>query len=489
MKAYIFFSVHEELFHRVAERLRQYGVDELSGFSWSPYQLQQIENRGIDYDSALVFTRDLLPAVDDGTPADLAWLEKRERELGVSIQRMLAAERHLLKGRTFEQIMRLAEVGLREIAAGLDRIKPDFIFSEDVSCFHSYAHFVLARERGIPFWCIGSGRLPNRLSVYSERFQHSERVEAMYHEIRKRGLSADERREAESYVAGFRARPERPTGMNTRAKKPGLERSDVGRFKHALKFYLSDRANPVASPPLAVIRQRFRRIARVQLADLAGLFDKPQVGEKYILYPIHYQPEASTLVQAPMYLDQLQLMQDIAKSLPIGYRLYVKEHVTNRGRRPLEFYRAIRSIPAVRLLGPDEDTWSLIRDAAAIAVITGTMGWEGLLFGKPVITFGDVFYNVLPHVHRASEVPKDGWFELFVRATSQYRPDHEALLALVSAMHQRTTRGFIKNPNTFPEVLYDENVENITRALADAAGLQQSQLQQSLRNGAAAPRT
>src|SRR5688572_6240285 len=113
MKAYIFFSVHEELFHRVAERLRDHGVDEFSGFAWSPFQLAKISGRGIDYDSSVVFTRDLLPSGDDGAPADIAWLQQRERELGTSIQRMLASERHLLKGRTFEQTMRLAEVSLR----------------------------------------------------------------------------------------------------------------------------------------------------------------------------------------------------------------------------------------------------------------------------------------------------------------------------------------------------------------------------------------
>lgn len=488
MKAYIFFSVHDELFHRVAEGLRQYGVDELSGFSWSPYQLGKISGRGIDYDSALVFTRDLLPAADDGKPADLAWLQQRERELGVSIQRMLAAERHLLEGRTFDQIMRLAEVALREIAAALDRTRPDFIFSEDVSCFHSYAHWVLARERGIPFWCISSGRLPNRLSVYSQQLQRYEQVEALYREIVSRGLTSDERREAESYVASFRARPQRPTGMGTRAKRPSFERDDARRFKNEVALYMADRANPVATSPLRAISQRFRRIARVQVADVVGIFDKPKAGEPYVLYPIHYQPEASTLVQAPMYLDQVQLLEDIAKSLPIGYRLYVKEHVSNRGRRPLEFYQAIRKIAAVRLLGPDEDTWSLIQNAGAIAVITGTMGWEGLLFGKPVITFGDVFYNALPHVHLAHEVPKDSWYELLQRATSQHRDDHEALLAFVAALHRRTWPGFMKNPNTFPEVLGDENVANITHALADAAGLLQSQLRQSPRSEGAAPR-
>jgi capsule polysaccharide export protein KpsC/LpsZ len=259
--------------------------------------------------------------------------------------------------------------------------------------------------------------------------------------------------------------------MDTRAKGPTVELHDAARFRNELALYFGDSGNPTATPPLQVIRQRFQRIARVKVASLAGVFEAPVAGEKYVLYPIHFQPEASTLVQAPMYLDQIALLQDIARSLPIGYRLYVKEHVSNRGRRPLEFYQAIRAIHGTRLLGPDEDTWSLIRNASAIAVITGTMGWEGLFFDKPVVTFGDVFYNILPGVTKASQVPKDGWFRVFKQAIDAHRPDRESLLALVAALQERTYPGFMKNPNTFPAVLVDENVENITRALADAAGL------------------
>ena len=471
MKAYIFHSVHEELFHQIAEHLKTRGVDAWSGFVWGQHQKKAIENRGIAYDPLVVFTRDMLPKCDDDQPADLDWLAKRERELGVSLQRMLAAERHLLANRTFDQIMRLAEVALREIAAVYDRARPDLAFSEDVSCFHSYVHFALARERGIPFWCIGTGRLPKRISVYSAGMQHNERYEKRVAEISKRGLSADERSAAETYLASFRDRPARPTGMGTRAVKPSIGRLEVGRFRDAATKFFGDRDNPTAIPPFRMIQSRVVRMARVAVADATGVFEKPVAGEKYVLYPLHFQPEATTLVQAPLYVDQLALLRDIAASLPAGYRLYVKEHLSSRGRRPLAFYEAIRAIPSARLLGPDEDTWTLIRDAAVVAVITGTVGWEGLMFDKPVVTFGDVFFNLHPSVYRGAEVAKDGWFELFTRATTQHVHDREAVLVIIAALQQSTYPGFIANPSTFPEALEPENVKLLADALADTLGL------------------
>jgi len=458
------------LFHPVAKGLRAHGVQEFAGFVWSQKQKRDISDGSPTYDPLVVFTRDILPQGDDGARPDLAWLEKRERELGVSIQRMLASERHLLAGRSYEQLLRLTEVAMREIAAAYDRFQPDFILSEDVSCLHSYLHMVLARERGIRFWAVGSGRLGRRINVYSNGFMRSERVEKIYNEIRQRGFTDDERRAAEDYVSAFRERPVRPTGMDRRAKRIGIERDDVSKFFAAAARYGGDPNDPTATPALAVIRNRLRKMVRVRAVDRSGVFEAPVPNEKYVLYPLHMQPEASTLVQGPMFLDQVALLRDIAVSLPVGHRLYVKEHLSNRGRRPVSFYQAIRAIPSVRLLGPDTDTWSLIRGASAITVISGTMGWEGVLFDKPVVIFGEVFYDVLPHVYRAKNVPKDGWYEMFTRATTTHSPDREAVLALVSALHQGSYPGFIANPNGFPEVLDVDNIACIVDAVVRELG-------------------
>jgi len=469
MKPYFFFSVHEALFHPVAEHLVARGLSDFTGFVWSKRQEDAIVNRGVPYRDLVVFTRDLLPLYKQ--PPDLAWLAKRERELGVSIQRMLASERHLLDGRSFDQIMRLAEVGLRAIGDALDRTKPDVLVSEDVSCFHSYAHFVLARERGLKFWAITSGRLPRRIAVYSGAPQMPEQLASKLDELRSRGLTNDERNLGEEYLAKFRDRPVRPTGMDKRAKRVKIELADAARIARTATRYFGDPGDPTSVPPWRAIKFRLTRLSRVAAARASDIFEQPVAGERYIIYPIHFQPEASTLVQAPMYLDQLNLVRDIAASLPVGVRLYVKEHLSNRGRRSMEFYHALRAIPAVRLLGPDVDTWQLIRSALAVAVITGTMGWEALMFGKPVVTFGNVFFNHHASVLRAGAAPKDRWFELFEKAVNGHAIDRDETLAMIVALHATSRPGFVANPGSFPDVADPDNVKLVADALADTLGI------------------
>jgi len=470
-RVYTFFSVHERLFLPVHRLLRdRYGVDAFAGTVWGQDQASFLNEADIRYDPLVTFTKDVLEPIEDATP-DIEFLQDRERRYGVPIHRMIWSERHLLQGRSYDQVLALTEQLFRVVEGAFERFQPSFLFSEDVGCLTSYVHYAVARGRGVPFWRIGSARMPGLLSVYSGGPQDWNLTKDKLSEIRKRGLSDDERRDAEAFVEGFRDRPERPTGMRTRARLPIVDKEDVERLAQLGKRYRTDPHNPTLTSPVQALGQRAVRLARNQASQSLDYFDHPKAGEKYVLYPIHFQPEASTLVQAPYYLDQAALIEDISKSLPVGYQLYVKEHVSNRGRRPLAFYKRLRDTFGVRLLGPDEDTWALIRDAAAVAVITGTVGWEGLLFGKPVVTFGDVFYNECTLIHQAGGVPKNEWYQVFRRAIFEHAHEEERLLEFVAAIRASSRPGFLKNPNTFPAVLEPENVERITDALAWGAGL------------------
>jgi hypothetical protein len=464
MKAYIFFSVHERLFRRVAAELRaEHGVPEFCGFVWGEDQARYLSRHDIAYDPLVVFTRDVVPRAKSQR-ARIDELRARERRSGVSIHRMIWAERHLLADRSYGQILDLVSAIFDAVDNAFDAAKPDFIFSEDVSCLTSYIHWVVAQERNIPFWCIGDARIPYRLSVYRDlqEWRHTRQV---FERLTAEGIDAQTRKVAESYIEAFRNRPVRPAGMDVRAKLPVAQKNDWVRLADLVRRYRIDPDNPTLDPPLGAVGQRVHRLARARWSQRRNYFTRPRQGEPYVLYPIHFQPEASTLVLAPMYLDQLALIESIAKSLPVGHWLYVKEHLTNRGRRPLEFYRRIAAVPGVRLLGPDEDTWQLIQRSAAVAVITGTMGWEGVLFRKPVITFGQVFFNGTGQVYEARREPPDRWHAVFDRAIYHHHHDEDALVRYVAAMHETSYPGFMRNPGTFPEVLEPDNVCKLATAL------------------------
>lgn len=126
--------------------------------------------------------------------------------------------------------------------------------------------------------------------------------------------------------------------------------------------------------------------------------------EKYVYYPMHYIPESSTYVKAPMYMNEMSLIEAISKSLPIDWKLYVKEHQSMIGQRSLDFYKQVKKLHNVKIVKinfyKDPKPW--IEKSECVVTITGTAGFEAAMLNKPAIVFGNVFYNVIPGIKIAN---------------------------------------------------------------------------------------
>jgi len=462
MKAYIFFSVHVPVFDGILQRLLSRGlVTGASGFVWGRDQADQLKGSSFRYDPPIIFTRDVLGASNNSP--DLEYLQRCEKEFGVPLGKMITAERHLTRRYDFNRVLSIAEQTFRVVSGYLQREAPDFVLSEDVSCMTSYIHWAVARKYGIPFFVISSARIPGRIVVYRDGLQEWDATNRRYEELRGTGLSKEQRAAAEDFLDRFRQHAARPAGMTERAQLPIATRDDWRRATELARRYVRDPMSPVLTFPTAPLFTRARRLARAAIAK--SMFEQPRQGERYVLYPIHLQPEASTLVQAPYYMNQVALIEDLAKSLPAGTRLYVKDHVSTRGRWPLSFYRSIKQCFGIRLIDPDADVPALVRNADAVAVITGTMGWEAVLLDKPTLTFGDVFFNVLPQVRKLGGLSKDEWSKALREAIDHPPRDPDALLCFIAALLETSSPGFMANPSTFPSAASADNLDLLTNAL------------------------
>jgi hypothetical protein len=119
--------------------------------------------------------------------------------------------------------------------------------------------------------------------------------------------------------------------------------------------------------------------------------EKLHESQKYIYFPLHINPEYSTLTQGGMLQDQLVIIELLAKSIPFDWIVYVKEHPATviYRLRPRDFYKKIESIPNVRMAPTYSNMHKVISNAEMVATITGTSGWEAVLRGRPVIAFSD----------------------------------------------------------------------------------------------------
>lgn len=132
-------------------------------------------------------------------------------------------------------------------------------------------------------------------------------------------------------------------------------------------------------------------------------YDVYRQNENYISYFMHKVPEAAISVHAQYYEDEFSIIANIARSLPLGIKLYVKDHPHMQWNRNRNLYKNIKSIPSVRLLDPDTPVAELIENSLLCITKTGTPALQAFWAGRPSLVFGDAYYNVANGIHRFNE--------------------------------------------------------------------------------------
>jgi capsule polysaccharide modification protein KpsS len=188
--------------------------------------------------------------------------------------------------------------------------------------------------------------------------------------------------------------------------------------------------------PAFQITHRLHRMARRTM--LWPFFSQP-TAEPYVFFPLHVPNDTAVTVRAAPYQDQAAIVEYLARrTLPTGVKLFVKPHPAAFDEFSVGTMRRIAALPNVRLVHPAINSHEMISKALACIVLTSTVGYESLLYRKPVVVLGKVFYRgygVTSDVDDPSTLP-----EVVARAVSS-PPDAESVLRFVHAAHQATYPG------------------------------------------------
>ena len=308
----------------------------------------------------------------------------------------------------------------------------NYVVSETVTGAWNSILFFIAKYHGAEYLGYLSTRTTNKLYFnhtindrFSE-FQHS------YHEIATTEPSSDDLLIIGDFLES-KKNSLKPEYVKKTEKLPHI--IDVFFSSKYIKEYLKkmyfsqeyqgditiiERKNPFVAD--------FLRAVRVKFMHFSGLFDKIQEGEKYILFPLHYQPEATTDVWADVYRDQVETINMLSHSIPFGYTLYVKEHSSFIGSRSIDFYRKLKQLPNVKLISWESNSTNLLQKSCLLATLSGTMGLEAIFYSIPVVVFGNVFYD---------------FYEFAYKVTDPYELPGLIKKALSSNIDQRLRKNFI----------------------------------------------
>jgi hypothetical protein len=164
-----------------------------------------------------------------------------------------------------------------------------------------------------------------------------------------------------------------------------------------------ERGNPFSLSFNLLLREGYKKI-NIKYLNFRRIYDDANYGGKYIIYPMHFRPEATTSVQAWPFLDEINVIRNLSFSLPHNYVLLVKPHPNSVGSESFQFYNKIKNIPRVKLINHKTDVINLIKNSCGVATLSGTMGFESLMLKKPILIFGKAFYNSHPFAYEVKDL-------------------------------------------------------------------------------------
>ncbi len=420
--------------HYVAKDLKErYGIEEFCGYVFLRASLRFLQNQKDIHYSTLLLDEEIHERYKT-EPLNLSYLNELEKEYGlpslwpyITVDRVVSSSQLVREypydqpGFTHEEMMRLIQVHARAIIEMLDKEKPDFLFASALGGIGSLLLYHIAKKRGIKILDVLPSLIKDRY-LLSEEYDRFTWVDALVKNEPALLRSTPAWKQAEAYLVQFREQPIpyvtklSPTAQPvTRSKqlsflKPKKALLSIKAFLLFLYNFYSkpERHDYSTIHPGNYIKDRIKRKIR-NMVGVEDLYDTFNNKEKFVFFPLHVEPEIALLLQAPFVTDQLHLIKQIARALPIEYKLYVKDHPQMAEFRPRNYYQELKKIPNVKLIRPTLKSFDILPHAQLITTITGTVGWEAVMLKKPVISFGHWFYNSLSHVtycNTMEELPK-----------------------------------------------------------------------------------
>jgi hypothetical protein len=293
------------------------------------------------------------------------------------------------------------------------------VLHETVSTSISYALYNKSKSYGIPFMGFVNSKISNRIECDLPFDKGSELIKREYDRliVNQSMVSAIDLEWAKGYINNITEyTPDymQKNILNSSSFKVVFNKKNLKSFFGSVMYFFKEKVDRKKlilreGPIKAKFRSLYRNfIRRCRMKFLSYNFDRLDNEwlrkSTFYIFPIHFQPEASTSVGSPFFENQLELVRNIAFSLGENEFLIVKEHVSNYGYFNSSVYDEIKSLPGVKLIGPKHNIKDFIKLSQGVIALTSTVGFEALLLDKPVLVFGDVFYNKHPLCRKINSI-------------------------------------------------------------------------------------
>mgnify|MGYP001193353525 CR=1 FL=1 len=279
----------------------------------------------------------------------------------------------------------------------LDDVRPDFLIIRVTDSSDSQLIQQMCISRGIKVLCLGFTRLGSRgmISTENDMLDSDLIIDA------EKKISVEE---IENYSKEY-AKQESFFRENFKATKMNWIKGAIQYLKmisnpNYQKYYVNSGKNisSVIKTEVSILFKKKLRSTFLEKNSKKEISEK----EKFVYFPLQLEPERTLFIPAPYYSNQLEVIKNVARALPVDYKLYVKEHPMQviYGWRDTEFYKNIMNLPNVELIHLNTSNKLLLEKCSLVITITGTLGLEAAYNGKPSIVLSDTIFSELPSVYR-----------------------------------------------------------------------------------------
>jgi hypothetical protein len=346
-----------------------------------------------------------------------------------------------------DQLLKILQSGLASISSQFDAVDPVAVIGLNAVTMFDYLYYLMARERNIPYFQLKLTRVRNYVSLYTEPFELSPHIKDSFDRICSKPDDSDRSSLIEASEVLVEAR-KRALVYEGAINRPGDKKdsaTDSRINKRFLKFspkslksslFINDPHYP--SPLMGIVYNRILRpLLKRRKTPLLGTAESETFLKKrqghFALYPLNTEPEVALLAFGRPYRNQIESVRLVASSLPVGWKLAVKEHPNALGYRSAGFYQKLLDIPNVVVIGPQVRSERLIDQCGLVFLVYGTIGLEAIIKGKPLVVLNPTPYGIFPsHMVRYMDDP---WkLGAIVRSLlSDYRYDESLVEAYLAA--------------------------------------------------------
>jgi hypothetical protein len=339
-------------------------------------------------------------------PSDIEFLKLIEEKYKVHLWLLASNERLFYKFNQFykfstDEILSILEQECKLFEKILDEVQPNFLIMGITTLHHNHLFYEICKAQGIKVLMI-------RPSFLAGKYIISHEIDTMEGEINN-NKHFSSLTELENYLKNYNA----TTQLNTFKSK--FQNSKQRYLKAAIQFLFSNNSNVkthytyYGRSKLAVIKNMIIYTIKTKYREFfinQNLIRNLENKNPFIYFPLHIEQERSLQIAAPFYTNQIEVITNIVKSLPVGYKLYVKEHplMNIRGWRSISDYKQIMNLPNVKLIHPSIKSEDIIKKSSLVITIGGTSSLEAAFYNKPSIIFTDVDYSFLPSVYKIKSI-------------------------------------------------------------------------------------